>query len=106
MDVQVYLTAEADPYRSHDLEKKLSDNSEGQEVTDNSSLSSSDSISFTLGRPDFNQIVEQSVAEASGSVGVMVCGPPGMNDTVRKATVDNMDKGSKQVNLYVESFNW
>lgn len=106
MDVQVYLTAEADPYRSHDLEKKLSDNSEGQEVTDGSSLSSSDSISFTLGRPDFNQIVEQSVAEASGSVGVMVCGPPGMNDTVRKATVDNMDKGSKQVNLYVESFNW
>lgn len=106
VDVQIYLTGETSVDKCYSLEKEESDQAVGHKVTEKISVSSSNGISYTLGKPDLTKVISEAVAESCGFIDVMVCGPPSMNDTVRKETVDNLDKGSKQANLYVESYNW
>lgn len=58
------------------------------------------------GRPDLKSLIQSMVAEAPGSIVFMACGPPRLNDDVRKTVTENMDKGRGRVDLYLESYNW
>lgn len=61
---------------------------------------------LSYGRPNLGQIIHNTVSAASGSTGVMVCGPPGMNDDVRRFVTKEMGISSNHIDLYVEGFNW
>lgn len=58
------------------------------------------------GRPNLPEIVHHHVSSTDGSSGVLVCGPPTMNDDVRAAVTKEINESKRQVDLYVEAFNW
>lgn len=71
---------------------------------------------FSLGRrPDMNTIVSDFV-QADGKSGtaqdgtnkltVMVCGPPGLSQSLRKAVADNLDGYAREVVWYEEQFGF
>lgn len=83
------------------LEKNYGSDSEVSEKTD-----SSMTLDTRYGMADIKSIIDTSVAEAPGSIGFFVCGPPGVNDSVRKHVTNAMGQGKGRVDLYVEAFNW
>lgn len=103
MDIQIYLTAEANISSSLELKYNTSDDSK---PVDHTSLNSLTNINYNCGKPNLEIVIEEVITESTGSVGVFVCGPEGLNDSVNKIVVKNMNKGNKQVNIYNESYNW
>lgn len=79
---------------------------EGQSISEQDSLNSSTNFTFHYGRPDLAHIVDEAAVEANGGVVIICCGPKMLNNAVRLLVVENMDKRSKQVNVYLESYNW
>lgn len=108
VDVQIYVTDETESSGgSINDEKRINDGSSSEDVVEKTSIDSSSSATIIYGIiPNLNEIVERSIAEASGSIGFMTCGPPGMNDAIRSSVTNNMANPEKAVNLYVEAFNW
>lgn len=107
IDVQLYITdedASALPVDS------LSDSYDEKKAASDSELAASSesfiSAPVTYGIPDLRATVAGYVAEAQGSIGFLVCGPPIVNDIMRSAVTENMDKGKGRVDLFVEAYNW
>lgn len=57
------------------------------------------------GRFDMREVLEIEAGNTRGVLGVVVCGPAGMCDDVRKVVVDLGKKGRK-VEMRVEAFSW
>lgn len=124
IDIQLYITDENDPSRFRNGDKSsghmfreaelsLDEATEEKTEKDTSLLASPATAQYSVfnniisyGRPNFKSIVDGIIADAPGSVGVMVCGPDGLNDDIRKYVTQNIDKGQGRVDLYVEAFNW
>lgn len=61
------------------------------------------------GRPDVAALVSQHALTNSGAgtaTAVMVCGPPTMNDAVRKATAEGLSQAQGRVDFFEEAFSW
>lgn len=82
-----------------------------------SSLQSSDegleNINILTGRPKPRNIIRKALEKAEGESAVVVCGPAGLSDEVRRSVVSLSDEravhkgtGAQGVYLHVESFGW
>lgn len=61
----------------------------------------------TLGvRPDAYELLGAHIKASSGATGVMVCGPPTLNDTLRRSVTDNLGNGNGRVDYLEEAFSW
>ncbi|KAG5362270.1 Ferric reductase transmembrane component 3 [Yarrowia sp. C11] len=74
-------------------------------------LEESDSRPHTMGttygrRPDMNALVSKYFEECRGTCSVTICAAPAMNDDVRSAVTNNMDKCKGRVDYFEESFSW
>jgi hypothetical protein len=67
-------------------------------------VSPSATVSMFPGRPNINLIVENEVKEQTGAMCVTVCGPGGLQDSVREAVRDVQEQGV--VDFIEESFTW
>lgn len=110
VNVLIYISIEGDatpPQGTNiTLEKQQSDSDKERGTSELSSRSSAVSFDTVYARPDLGALVASAVAEAPGSIGFLVCGPPGMNDDVRRHVSGNMNKGKGRVDMYIEAFNW
>jgi hypothetical protein len=68
---------------------------------------------FHSGRPDLQVLLEELLDEAEGESGVAVCGPLGLNTSVRNAVAKTSDEravhkgsGAQGIYLHVEGFSW
>lgn len=60
---------------------------------------------IVYGRPDFGDLVQSSIKDSTGTTAFMACGPPAMNDTVRKIVSNQMDNCEHgKVGLYLDEF--
>lgn len=57
-------------------------------------------------RPDMNKLLGMYFEECKGTCSVTICGAPAMNDSVRNAVTNNMDKCKGRVDYFEESFSW
>lgn len=62
------------------------------------------SITISLGKPLFPQILEREMAQQVGAMAVCVCGPGSMGDDVRHAV--RKVQGKKTVDFFEEAFSW
>lgn len=106
VDVQIYVTDECPDAIQNEKSLEDSKTTKVTDLSEKSSLSSSSSNSINYGVPNLEQLVQTNVRESQGTTSFMVCGPPGLNDSVRKIVTQNMDQGNGRVDLYVEAFNW
>ena len=51
-------------------------------------------------------VMDQAVMDTSGSLAVIVCGPPSLADDARVAFVSQLKEGKRDMELFVEGFNW
>lgn len=65
-----------------------------------------DFIEFRLGRPNMDELVASDIKEASGTVGVLVCGHNAMVDDVRYAVSQNLDAAGGRVEYLEELQVW
>lgn len=101
VDVQLYVTDDVGPDSNEKTDTSSNNNS-----LEKRSVGSITSSNVNYGIPNLSELIPRHIEESSGSTAFMVCGPPGLNDSVRKTVVDNMDKGKGRVDIYVEAFNW
>lgn len=111
VDIQLYITNQEESNSSKSDLSIQNEKKDGDldEVNEKSSVSSDSSsrTTVTYGIPNISELVMKYISESSGgSTGFLVCGPPGLNDSVRKSVTENMGKGNGNVDLYVEAFNW
>lgn len=57
-------------------------------------------------RPDMNALLSKHFEECRGTCSVTICAAPAMNDDVRNAVTNNMDKCKGRVDYFEESFSW
>lgn len=101
IDFKLHITS-SDPSK---LDKSLSDDSSA----DNEKQSSSTpSLNIVNGRPDMEEMVTSAISlyGSDGSVGVLVCGPPAMNDDVRASVANNLENAKGKVEYFEEAFAW
>jgi NAD(P)H-flavin reductase len=130
LDVEVYLTGDAkdhasDPDTLAELERKTSgvgaassssdDDIATEKISGAPQLPHSDPAHELRGRPDLPHILEKEVAEAGQAkqaVGVFVCGPETMQQSVRNAVaasnlrLASSSNGCMGVYLHLEHFSW
>lgn len=63
-------------------------------------------ININYGRPDIYKLVQGEVAEMTGSVAILVCGPGKMDDTARAAAADIIKTSTSRVDFYDELQTW
>lgn len=116
-DVELYITGNSHismPSSSASLEKNISqsdiESTAGrlEKVVDaDSNLGlSGERTTVIQGRPDVYELLTSHIAASTGSTGVMVCGPPSLNDTVRKCTAQNLGNAKGRVDYFEEAFAW
>lgn len=88
-------------------------NNSDKQPTDTSSISSPLAPFFNSGRPPIDDLIRNALTLATGETGIAVCGPPGLNATVKTAAarISNdraVHKGSGAQGVYVhaEGFCW
>jgi predicted ferric reductase len=64
------------------------------------------SVRVMARRPDVRDAVREAVINAWGRVAVVACGPAGMADQARKASVEMLAEGWRDVEYFEESFKW
>lgn len=57
-------------------------------------------------RPDANALVTSHIQASTGSTAVLVCGPPSLNDDVRRSTVQNLGSTKGRVDYFEEAFSF
>ncbi|ODV78044.1 ferric reductase transmembrane component [Suhomyces tanzawaensis NRRL Y-17324] len=95
----------------NELEDKLDKGDSIKEKSDSyGSMQPSHDLShifFKSGRPSMNEIVEESIAESSGSTCFVTCGHPVMVDALRTAVVDNLNnKEGKSIDYFEQLQVW
>ncbi|KAL2871485.1 ferric reductase family protein [Aspergillus lucknowensis] len=75
--------------------------------------STSPSLPLLFGRPATRPIIRKALEEAEGESAVIVCGPRGLSDDVRRSVVYLSDEravhkgtGAQGIYLHVENFGW
>ncbi|GAD98847.1 predicted protein [Paecilomyces variotii No. 5] len=70
-------------------------------------------ITLLSGRPNPQSIIRKVLEQAEGESAVVVCGPPGLADDVRRSVVSLSDEravhkgtGAQGIYLHVEAFGW
>lgn len=110
----VYVTQYNTPLDKSFLEKAdFDDNTSDEkksdtETTDNHVEALKNRLSFVefrAGRPDVTAIIQQDIAESSGSVAVVACGHNSFVDEARKVTIDNLPEG-KRVDFFDQMETW
>ncbi|KAK9461269.1 ferric reductase like transmembrane component-domain-containing protein [Lipomyces oligophaga] len=81
-----------------------SSDSEKDEKTSNDDASGLSSL-VSIGRPELDQLISSTIANADKSVAVAVCGPDSMNDTCRRSTANHL-VGPHHVEYFEEAFAW
>lgn len=56
--------------------------------------------------PNIDELVTSYIQESNSNIGILSCGPPGMNDDARASVVKNLGTGSHRVEYFEESFAW
>lgn len=56
--------------------------------------------------PNIDELVTSYIQESNSSIGILSCGPPGMNDDARASVVKNLGTVSHRVEYFEESFAW
>jgi predicted ferric reductase len=75
----------------------------------NSDLDSYSSPTYSIARgvrPDAYELVSSYVSESNGNTSIMVCGPPTLNDTIRRCAADNLGNAKGRVDYIEEAFSW
>ena len=120
VQVQVFLTGEAEAFADMGEGPAGRSSSRGSTSSDNKIASPEKGISLPVpgrgyeGRPQLPGIVQEEAsraAEAGGSLSVYVCGPITMQDDVRNAVAEenlNIIKGQRSGSVYLHSehFSW
>jgi predicted ferric reductase len=66
------------------------------------------SVRIVTKRPDVSDVVHEAAQDAgqAGRLAVVACGPAGMADQARRASVEMLGKGYRGVEYFEESFKW
>lgn len=108
VDVELYMTEKPAIEFAGD-EKKQPAIAGSSTSTDSDILPKTDknkSYSVCGGRPDIEALVSSYIRGSIGSTAIMVCGPPGLNDSARHAVTQNLGAGSGRVDYFEEAFSW
>lgn len=76
------------------------------ELGDDTDMSKGGSYEVHPLRLDASQVVEESVADISGNMSVMCCGPVGLHVATRNAICDNMTKTRYYIQYFEEAYSW
>lgn len=57
-------------------------------------------------RPQMSDLLPGYLNDSPGSTAIVVCGPPVMNDDVRRALCENIEMKKERVDYFEESFSW
>lgn len=88
-----------------DSEKKVSVVAESNdEVT--SFLKDLNKINIYFSRPNIDALVISEMQNAKGSVGILTCGPPKMNDEIRNTVAHNLNMSKYRVDYFEEAQVW
>ncbi|KAK7206984.1 ferric reductase like transmembrane component-domain-containing protein [Myxozyma melibiosi] len=112
IDLQVFITAPGTS--SSPTTEKLplqsdSDAEKSSAASSNSLALASPSLQIIHQRPDMLSLIPALISQpdiASGSVGVLVCGLPGMNDDARAAVANSLELATGKVEYFEEAFAW
>lgn len=84
-----------------------SDTEYSKEKTSDSESLPNGQLKITRGvRPDVYELLTNHISSCEGSTGVVVCGPPTLNDTLRRCVADKLDTGKGRVDYLEEAFSW
>ena len=75
----------------------------------NSDLESLPNAQFSIARgvrPDAYELVAGHIQNSIGATSIMVCGPPTLNDTIRRCVADNLGNGKGRIDYLEEAFSW
>lgn len=79
----------------------------GQEKTSDDESHTSSHFKISRGfRPDAYELVADHIKQSQGTTGIMVCGPPTLNDTLRRCAADNLGNAKGRVDYLEEAFSW
>ncbi|KAL2443879.1 Ferric/cupric reductase transmembrane component B [Exophiala dermatitidis] len=108
VEIDIYCSQAGATIVDHDADAIIS----AEEISDSEKASQNPDravVRFSPGRPDINNIVDQSARDAqaaSSRLAVLTCGPPGMADDCRNAVYTVMKKGFRNIEYYEDAFGW
>ncbi|KAK9454019.1 ferric reductase NAD binding domain-containing protein [Dipodascopsis uninucleata] len=103
VEVHLYVTGER-PLSESDSDGKESTSENGGSISLNLDKEGKMPYEVSYGRPVIGSLLENNIAEATGSVAVVVCGPAAMCDSARKAVAENVEKDSGYVEYFEDSY--
>lgn len=110
VEATVYLTNAAQIERTsikNEESKSLEESIPEKSVDYASNLQSRlQHVTFVYDRPQLQNVVEQEVAEANGSIAFVVSGPARMSDEMRKHVVQQIGQNEKRVDFYDQMQIW
>lgn len=63
-------------------------------------------VTFIQQRPNINEVVVEAISQSSGSTAIATCCHASIDDDVRKAVAQNLDKTSHRIDLYDQIQVW
>lgn len=114
IETDIYITKEDGENGSVLVSELLANNStsdsnssDDAKVTDLEKSSSSQSLNIFYGRPNLDASINEYVTSSlESNVGINVCGPPQMSDSVRNIVSTNVTKWEKSINYFDELQVW
>ncbi|ODQ65218.1 hypothetical protein NADFUDRAFT_83263 [Nadsonia fulvescens var. elongata DSM 6958] len=86
---------------------KSTDQSDSSSLRSFSKLKESSYSRIVRGsRPHINEELLDIVSASMGTIGVIACGPPSLNDTVRLGVIEALDSSSNRIDYFEEAFSW
>ncbi|KAK9447299.1 ferric reductase like transmembrane component-domain-containing protein [Limtongia smithiae] len=104
IDFEIYMTTARNAGGNAGNKDKLDESDE--KSSDEENFDARRITEITYRRPEMEEVVGEVISAANGSVAVLVCGPPAMNDDVRASVVRHMEAAPGKVEYFEEAFAW